>query len=141
MLNDTKVLIVDDDQMDRDLLANALSKQDIKNYSFLENGEELINVISSNPSEKYGIVFLDLNMPKKCGRTALKEIQKMDPQNTAKRIIIVLSTSDSQFDIDLCYNLGAKSFISKPQSIKDYDILAEKIKKYWFEMVKLPKVP
>ncbi len=58
--------------------------------------------------DKY-INLLYLNMPKKSGREALKEI-KSNPE--LQRIpIIVLTTSKSEEDVPCTYDLGTNSFI------------------------------
>ena len=83
-----------------------------------------------------GLILLDLNMPRKDGREALKEI-KSDP--ALRQIpIVVLTTSQAEEDIFRSYDLGANSFISKPVT---FDGLVEAIKdldKYWFAVVDLP---
>lgn len=59
-----------------------------------------------------GLILLDLNMPRKDGREALKEI-KSDP--ALQQIpLVVLTTSQAEEDIFRSYDLGANSFISKP---------------------------
>jgi CheY-like chemotaxis protein len=83
-----------------------------------------------------GLILLDLNMPKKDGREALKEI-RANP-DLRKIPVVVLTTSKADTDIGRIYELGANSFISKPVS---FDSLVEVMKilgRYWFEIVELP---
>jgi CheY-like chemotaxis protein len=87
-------------------------------------------------SPRPGLILLDLNMPKKDGREALKEI-KADPE-LRKIPVVVLTTSKADSDVGRIYDLGANSFISKPVS---FDSLVEVMKvlgRYWFEVVELP---
>jgi DNA-binding NarL/FixJ family response regulator len=87
-------------------------------------------------SPRPGLILLDLNMPKKDGREALREI-RADPKLKNIRVV-VLTTSQAESDIVSTYNLGASSFISKPVT---FDALLEVVKalgKYWLEIVELP---
>ena len=113
------ILLADDDEEDRMLTRDALHESRLANQlRFVENGEELMDYLKrrgawSDPSSspRPGLILLDLNMPKKDGREALKEI-KADPD--LRRIpIVVLTTSKEEEDIYRTYDLGANSFITK----------------------------
>lgn len=138
------ILMADDDVDDRLLARDALTECRLANdLYFVENGEELLDYLrhrgkfanlANSPSP--GLILLDLNMPKKDGREALKEI-KADPE-LRKIPVVVLTTSKADTDVGRIYELGANSFISKPVS---FDSLVEVMKilgRYWFEIVELP---
>jgi CheY-like chemotaxis protein len=60
--------------------------------------------------------LLDLNMPRKDGRETLREI-KSHPD--LKRIpVVIYTTSKDTEDIDACYNFGADSYITKPNTFE-----------------------
>jgi CheY-like chemotaxis protein len=83
-----------------------------------------------------GFILLDLNMPRKDGRTALKEI-KANP--ILQRIpIIVLTTSKAEEDIVRTYNLGVNSFICKPVTFESLVEIVKTVGRYWIEIVSLP---
>ena len=142
--NPITILMADDDPDDRMLTGEALEESMLANdLHFVEDGEELMDYLYrrgkySDPASapKPGVILLDLNMPKKDGREALKEI-KSDPN--LKRIpIVVMTTSKVEQDILRSYDLGANSYITKPVT---FDGLVEVIKnlgRYWFEIVELP---
>lgn len=138
------ILMADDDADDRLLAKDALTECRLANdLYFVENGEELLDYLKRRgkytqmtDSPRPGLILLDLNMPKKDGREALKEI-KADPE-LRKIPVVVLTTSKADTDIGSIYELGANSFISKPVS---FDSLVEVMKvlgRYWFEIVELP---
>jgi CheY-like chemotaxis protein len=140
----TLILMADDDADDRLLAKDALAEcSTIGDLFCVENGEELLDFLKrrgrfSDPATapRPGLILLDLNMPKKDGRDALREI-KLDPE--LKKIpVVVLTTSRADTDISRIYDLGANSFIAKPVS---YDSLVDVMKlliRYWFETVELP---
>ena len=140
------ILIADDDAEDRMLLKEALEENRLKNsLQFVENGEELMDYLQHrgkfSDKDKYpapGLILLDLNMPKKDGREALKEI-KADPH---LRLIpvVVLTTSKAEEDILKTYGLGVSSFITKPVTFTSLVGMMKTLSDYWFEIVELPVV-
>lgn len=138
------ILIADDDAEDRMLIKDALEENMVTNVlHFAEDGEELMDYLHNkgkfadkiaNPLP--GLILLDLNMPRKDGREALKEIKA----NPALRLIpiVVLTTSQAEEDILKTYNLGVSSFITKPVTFSSLVDIMKTISKYWFEIVELP---
>ncbi len=138
------ILMAEDDPDDRLLASEALRESKVANeLHFVEDGEELMDYLHRHG--KYtglskqplpGLLLLDLNMPRKDGREALKEI-KSDP--LLRRLpVIVLTTSQAEEDVLRSYDLGVNSFIRKPVT---FDRLVEVVKvigQYWFEVVELP---
>src|SRR5204863_3904289 len=83
-----------------------------------------------------GLILLDLKMPKKDGREALKEI-KSDPE--LRRIpVVVLTTSKAEEDIYRTYDLGVNSFVTKPVTFDTLVNVMRALGAYWFEIVELP---
>jgi CheY-like chemotaxis protein len=138
------ILIADDDEEDRMLVKEALEENRLINVlHFTENGEDLMNYLHNKgkfkDKEKYprpGLILLDLNMPKKDGREALKEI-KEDPELRAIPVVI-LTTSKAEEDIIKTYDLGVSSFITKPVTFSSLVDTMKTLSKYWFEIVALP---
>lgn len=138
------ILMADDDADDRILTKDALEESRVVNdLRFVEDGEELMDYLKrrgefSDPASapKPGLILLDLNMPKKDGREALREI-KADPD--LRRIpVVVMTTSQAEEDIYRSYDLGASSFITKPVTFDRLVELMKTMGQYWVEFVELP---
>ncbi|MEA2488628.1 MAG: hypothetical protein QOH21_420 [Acidobacteriota bacterium] len=138
------ILLADDDEEDRMLAADALEESRVVNdLRFVEDGEELLDYLyhrgqyaAPGSSPTPGLILLDLNMPRKDGREALREI-KADPD--LRRVpVVVLTTSKAEEDIYRTYDLGANSFITKPVSFDGLVSVMRDIGRYWIEIVELP---
>ncbi len=82
------------------------------------------------------MIILDLNMPRKDGREVLREI-KDDPD--LKRIpVIVLTASEAEQDINMCYDMHASCVINKPVNYVESLENIKSIEQFWFRTVKLP---
>lgn len=139
-----RILVADDDEDDRLLIADAIEESRLTNpVDFVEDGVDLMEYLKreGKHADKAdlplpGIILLDLNMPRKDGRTALGEIRQ-DPQ--LKKIpIVVLTTSKSEEDVLKTYNLGVNSFITKPVTFERLVEVTQTLNKYWFEIVVMP---
>ncbi len=138
------ILIAEDDEEDRMLTKDALKESLLVNrVDFVENGEELMDYLNNkgpySDKQKFplpGLILLDLNMPKKDGREALKEIKS---DALLKKIpVVVLTTSKAEEDILRTYDLGVNSFITKPVSFNEMVNVMKALGKYWLEIVELP---
>lgn len=139
------ILLADDDPDDRMLTQRALKKSRLANALFMvEDGEELMKYLrreddyaDPDKSPRPGLILLDLNMPRKDGREALKEI-KSDP--LFRRIpVVVLTTSEAEVDILRSYDLGVNAFVTKPVTFEGLATAIRRIGDFWFEIVKLPR--
>jgi chemotaxis family two-component system response regulator Rcp1 len=83
------------------------------------------------------LILLDLNLPRMDGREVLALIKK-DPQ---LKIIptIILTTSDSEADISISYQLQANCYLRKPAHWDAFDNLVRSINAFWLTRAKLPR--
>jgi two-component system response regulator len=141
------ILMADDDADDRELTKYAFQRAGVMNdLRFVRNGVELMDYLHRRgkfrdpvDSPRPGLILLDLNMPRKDGREALREI-KSDP--ALRRIrVIVLTTSKTDQDIEQSYEISVASFIVKPVTFEGLVDVVRTIGKYWLELVELPKGP
>ncbi len=138
------ILMADDDADDRQMTKEAFEESRLVNdLRFVEDGVELMDYLQrrgkySDPatSPRPGLILLDLNMPKKDGREALREI-KADPRLRNIRVV-VMTTSKAEEDIERIYNLSAASYITKPITFAGLAEVVKTLGKYWLEIVELP---
>lgn len=138
------ILLAEDDADDRLLVKEALAEGRVLNdLRSVEDGEELLDYLrrqgryaDPETSPRPGLVLLDLNMPRKDGREALREI-KADPD--LKRIpVVVMTTSKAEEDVLSSYDLGASSYVTKPVTFERLVELMKVMGRYWIEFVELP---
>lgn len=147
MVNQRKtvtLLLAEDDDDDALLIMKVLDDSRLINKVIrVKDGEELMTYLHHEKqySDKDefptpSLILLDLNMPKKDGKQALKEI-KADP--CLLRIpITILTTSKDEEDVIRSYDLGVNSFVTKPVRFEDFVKAIKAITTYWFEIVHLP---
>ena len=138
------ILYAEDDSEDQMLMRDAYEEGQLDDQlKIVNDGEELMDYLYrrnhySDPVEAPvpDIILLDLNLPKIDGREALKTI-KEDPE-LKKVPVIALTTSKTEEDIQMTYELGVNSFITKPIRFDSLVKIMIAMKEYWGETVELP---
>lgn len=138
------ILLADDDPDDRQLTKEAFEENHLANdLRFVADGEELMDYLhqrgkyaAPGAAPTPGLILLDLNMPRKDGREALREI-KSDPRLKNIRVI-VMTTSKAEEDVIRSYDLSAASYITKPVTFERLVEVIRALGKYWLEIVELP---
>lgn len=136
--------MAEDDPEDRLLTREAFVEGRLANpLYFVEDGEQLMRYLRREgpyaDDDQYpypGVVLLDLNMPRKDGRTCLAEIK----QDAELRLlpVVVLTTSSEDEEVVRSYDLGANSFLSKPVDFDKLVAIIQTFGRYWFSIVELP---
>jgi CheY-like chemotaxis protein len=138
--------MVDDDPEDILLTRDALKEVAPRiKFKSVNDGEELTDYLAraisavkdaSKPFPE--LVLLDLNMPRKSGFEVLDEMRS---HPVLKRIpVVILSTSTLEGDINRSFDMGANSFISKPQSYEELLKVMSLAVEYWFGVSRLPSI-
>jgi len=137
------ILMADDDDDDFMLTQKALKESKLLNTLVrVKDGEELTDYLlkkgeyETKETLRPGIILLDLNMPRKDGREALKEIK--EHENLRNIPVVVFTTSKAEEDIYRSYQLGVNSFITKPVTFANLLEVMKSLGRYWFEIVELP---
>lgn len=122
-----RVVLVDDDADDREFFQEVVGELPFNiELTIYKNGQEFVDGMVSNKQAVPDLVFLDLNMPIKNGKEALKELRAMEEFKTIP-VIAIYSTSTSEFDQAETFVAGADAFISKPSDYRDLRLLISKI--------------
>ena len=139
---DIFILIAEDDADDRFLLHAAFEENGFTDrLHFVENGVEALDYLQSlcnNANEPVlpKFMLLDLNMPKKDGREVLKEL-KQHPE--LKKIpVVIFSTTNNEQEMRRCYELGANSYITKPNSFESLLKTVAALRSYWMHSSGVP---
>ena len=105
------ILVVDDDRVNRTLLARTLTAQGHE-VACASNGREALEMLEMLDADVPDIVLLDVVMPELDGMAALERI-KADPRLRAVPVIMISALED--FDsVVRCIELGAEDYLQKP---------------------------
>jgi CheY-like chemotaxis protein len=140
------VLMADDDKDDCSLVEDGFKQTPFKvRVHFVEDGAQLMaylrgqgNARNSVSSLLPDLILLDLNMPKKDGREALKEMKTLP--HIREIPVLILTTSKSPQDVALCYGLGASAYIIKPSGFSQLVEALDSLGRFWFKTATLPPV-
>ena len=102
----SKVLIVDDEEINRLILGNTLEKD--YDLIYASDGEEALEKVKEEP--ELDLMLLDVNMPRMNGKEVLK-IMKSDADMSG--IPVLVFTADQESEIE-CLHFGAADFLPKP---------------------------
>ena len=147
MLNGELILLVEDDPNDVLLLQRAFQKAGLRDaLRVARDGEEAIEYLSGHgpyaDRERYPLPFLvllDLKMP---GTDGFEVLQWARAEPDLKRLlIVVLTSSHLQSDVDRAYELGANSYLVKPVEFSEMVNLIQRFEAYWTELNRIPSSP
>lgn len=117
-----KILIVDDNDINKLLIKKMLSKFEL-DMDFASNGQEAYDMILT---KAYDIVLMDVHMPILSGLEATKQIRTLEDVYFKELPIIALTSCIMPTDIDEVYEYGMNDYQSKPFKIEE---LLEKIER------------
>lgn len=144
-MKSAEILLVEDNPADVGLTREALHDAKVaNNLHVVGDGVEAMAFLRQQG--KYAnvplpdLILLDLNLPKKDGRTVLAEIKA---DESLKRIpVVVLTTSKADEDVYRAYGLHANCYICKPVDFEQFVKIVNSLEDFWLSMVKLaPKAP
>jgi CheY-like chemotaxis protein len=138
------ILLVEDDANDVLLIQRAFNKAGLQsNLKTVRDGEQAIHYLAGEgvyaDREKYPmpfLVLLDLKMPSVNGFEVLEWVRQ---QPAMKRLlIVVLTSSNLQADVDHAYELGANSYLVKPVEFDEMVHMIQRFEIYWAEINRIP---
>src|SRR2546423_2696755 len=114
----TRVLVVDDDQLLRQLVTDQLSRSGFET-SLAASGEEALAALQASD---YDVVLLDIRMAGMSGLDALREIRQLeDPPE------VIMLTADTSLGTGLdAMRYGAYDYLTKPATLDEMEALIRK---------------
>lgn len=103
-----QVLIVDDNEANRDLLARRLHRRDL-NLSTAINGRQALSMIQAN---LYDLILLDIMMPEIDGYAVLKYLK--EDSRLRDIPVIMISAIEEMDSVMRCMEIGADDYLTKP---------------------------
>jgi CheY-like chemotaxis protein len=139
---DVRVLLVEDDEIDAEVVRRAFRRLKIVNpITIVNNGYEALDVLrGENGRERLRrpyVILLDLNMPRMNGIEFLQQLRQ-DPELT-QSIVFVLTTSSDQADRIAAYSSHVAGYILKKRIGEEFFELPRLMENYW-RVVELPVV-
>ncbi|TDH23084.1 response regulator [Segetibacter sp. 3557_3] len=132
-----RILIADDDAEDIEFARTSFEENNLPvEVNDVEDGQLLMDHLRKKAKEQNlqalpQLIIMDINMPRKDGFEALKEIKE---DNDFCRIpVVVLSTSSSSKDIEKAYELGANCYVTKPKTATDWARTMGDLGRFWIQ--------
>ena len=131
-----RILIVEDDYRDVELMLAALEEIDLPNGIDISNdGEDALNYLfkkgkyRSRESGKPAVIILDLKMPKVGGLEVLKKIKNSKELRTIP--VVMLTSSKMESDLITSYDLGANAYVVKPVDFEGFVEAVKGLVSFW----------
>jgi len=107
-MSESKILVVDDNEMNRDMLSRRLQRQNY-NVAVAEDGEQALAMVKQ---DSYDLVLLDIMMPTISGYEVLEQLKQ--DATTSYIPVIMISAVDDLDSVVKCIELGAEDYLFKP---------------------------
>ncbi len=141
-MDSTKILLVEDDPNDVELIQLALDSYNFVNHiDVVSDGEQAIHYLLGRdgqpPTQPLPrLILLDLKLPKIDGIQVLELIRRSD--RTRNLIVVVMTSSAENRDLKTCYDLGVNSYIVKPLDFQQFVEMSRQVGLYWMMLNQLP---
>ena len=109
-LNEARVLLVEDNEINQKIVLLSLSKK-VQQIDVAGNGKEALEMFGLKP---YDIILMDIMMPVMDGLTATKKIREIESTKNSHIPIITITANALAGDRDNCLAAGADDYIAKP---------------------------
>ncbi len=131
------VLLVEDNPDDAALIMTTLTKQHAETqFEWVSDGAAALDFLfSTGPfADRHlqntpSLIILDLHLPKVSGTEVLRVIKSY--ARTSAIPVVILTTSPEEQTILQSYQLGANSYVQKPQDLEEFRQAIRGIGYYW----------
>ena len=115
------ILVVEDMELNREIIAGMLHDVDGLTLDFAENGKEAVEIFAG-ASTQHSLILMDIQMPVMDGIEATKAIRGLDCENARDVPIVALTASDEEKETEKYLSAGMNGYLKKPMA---YDQLIE----------------
>ncbi len=132
------ILLVEDNEDDVLLTRRAFRKRNLDSLLVVKrDGKEALDFLFADANEDSSsdlpcLVLLDLKLPKLNGFDVLREIRNC--ATTRSIPVIILSSSQESQDVKRGYDLGTNSYLRKPTTQDNFEVMVEHIEEYWLHL-------
>jgi len=136
------ILLAEDNPYDAELTLIALRSRNLVNkiYHVIDGVEALDFIfgegkyVGREPGSGLKLILLDLKMPRISGLEVLEKIK--NDERTKNIPVVVLTSSNENFDIDKCYACGVNRYIVKPVEFDAFSKVVSELGFYWMMLNK-----
>jgi CheY-like chemotaxis protein len=142
------VLLVEDDPADARLIQRAFDRTQVEaSLLRLQNGDDAVTYLQGTPPFDNRVahplpnaIVLDIKLPRRSG---LEVLQWIRTRKDDLRLlpVVMLTSSRHTVDINRAYDLGANSYLAKPETTEELVALVTLLKKYWLMANQNPAIP
>ena len=136
-----EILLVEDNPADVRLIQLILEDAEFHvNFTVAKNGQEAMTILLQQEEHadapRPDMILLDLNMPVMDGREVLAELERHS--GLGRIPVVVLTTSQSQEDLEYAYSKCISSYITKPVDVHQFNAKVRDLLNYWTNVAVLP---
>ena len=117
IFNGKQILIAEDVEINRDIISELLKNSGVA-IDFAHNGEEVVEKFTSSP-RKYGLIFMDVQMPEMDGYEATIRIRSSNLPESKTIPIIAMTANVFRDDVERCMEVGMNGHLGKPVDISE----------------------
>jgi two-component system response regulator len=120
------VLLVEDDPVDAQLVADALKQEGVGRVHKAASAEEALDWLETMRPE---LCVFDVRLPGRSGHDLLAEMRRSE--HTRLTPVVIMSSSTRREDIRRAYENGASAYLHKPSDIDEYGQIARAVRGVW----------
>ena len=118
-------MIAEDMEINREIVLALLEPTNLR-IDCAENGSEAVRAFAEAP-DRYGMIFMDMQMPEMDGLEATRRIRALDAPNAKSIPIVAMTANVFKEDVDRCIEAGMNSHVGKPL---DFNEVLRKLRQY-----------
>ncbi|QXP68975.1 response regulator [Polaribacter sp. R2A056_3_33] len=130
-MNFLSILLVDDDEIERMKFKKVCNDNNCRSKVVeAKDGKQALRILNK-AEHSFNIIIMDLHMPEMNGLDFLSNLKS----NVKFRNIpiIVMSNSEDDTELKICYDFGVSGFFTKPLQFSDYSKKVVSLLNYWKE--------